>query len=77
MRRALGLLAVASMFRALAYALNIALGMTWPILWALVLGRRGGCEKSSTRQSGMEMRTRVARFSAWPCERRARGRFGT
>jgi uncharacterized protein len=38
MRRALGSLAAASVFGALAHALNIAFGMTWEILWALVLG---------------------------------------
>jgi len=38
MRRALGFLAAASVFGALAHALNIAFGMTWEILWALVLG---------------------------------------
>src|SRR6266508_1845019 len=37
-RRALGFLAAASLFGALAHALNIAFGMTWEILWALVLG---------------------------------------
>jgi uncharacterized protein len=38
MRRAHGFLAAASVFGALAHALNIAFGMTWEILWALVLG---------------------------------------
>ena len=38
MRRALGFLAAASVFGPLAHALNIAFGMTWEILWALVLG---------------------------------------
>jgi uncharacterized membrane protein YraQ (UPF0718 family) len=38
MRRAGILLALASVFGALAHALNIAFGMTWEILWALVLG---------------------------------------
>jgi hypothetical protein len=37
-RRALGFLAAASVFGALAHALDIAFGMTWEILWALVLG---------------------------------------
>ncbi len=38
MRRPLALLASISVFGALAHALNIAFGMTWEILWALVLG---------------------------------------
>jgi uncharacterized protein len=38
MRRAQGSLAAASVFGALAHALDIAFGMTWEILWALVLG---------------------------------------
>src|SRR6266498_2348864 len=38
MRRALGFLAAASVFGPLAHALNIGFGMTWEILWALVLG---------------------------------------
>ena len=38
MRRATGFLAAASVFGALAHALDIAFGMTWEILWALVLG---------------------------------------
>jgi uncharacterized membrane protein YraQ (UPF0718 family) len=38
MRRARGFLVAASVFGALAHALNIAFGMTWEILWALVLG---------------------------------------
>jgi uncharacterized membrane protein YraQ (UPF0718 family) len=37
-RRTLGLLASIGVFGALAHALNIAFGMTWEILWALVLG---------------------------------------
>jgi uncharacterized membrane protein YraQ (UPF0718 family) len=36
--RTLSLLAFTSVFGALAHALNIAFGMTWEILWALVLG---------------------------------------
>jgi uncharacterized membrane protein YraQ (UPF0718 family) len=36
--RTLALLAFTSVFGALAHALNIAFGMTWEILWALVLG---------------------------------------
>jgi uncharacterized protein len=38
MRRAGAVLALAGVFGALAHALNIAFGMTWEILWALVLG---------------------------------------
>jgi len=38
LRRPLALLASISVFGALAHALNIAFGMTWEILWALVLG---------------------------------------
>ncbi len=38
MRRAGAALALATVFGALAHALNIAFGMTWEILWALVLG---------------------------------------
>ena len=38
MRRTLALLASISVLGALAHALNIAFGMTWEILWALVLG---------------------------------------
>jgi len=37
-RRTLGLLASIGALGALAHALNIAFGMTWEILWALVLG---------------------------------------
>ena len=36
--RTLALLASTGLFGALAHALNIAFGMTWEILWALVLG---------------------------------------
>jgi hypothetical protein len=48
MRRAIGFLVAASVFGALAHALNIAFGMTWEILWALVLGfaRRRPCRRS-------------------------------
>jgi uncharacterized membrane protein YraQ (UPF0718 family) len=38
MKRATSILAVAGVLGALAHALNIAFGMTWEILWALVLG---------------------------------------
>ena len=38
MRRVSAFLALAGVFGALAHALNIAFGMTWEILWALVLG---------------------------------------
>src|SRR6266545_4344728 len=37
-RRTLGLLASIGALGALAHALNIGFGMTWEILWALVLG---------------------------------------
>ena len=36
--RILGSLALAGLVDAIAHALNIALGMTWEILWALILG---------------------------------------
>jgi uncharacterized protein len=37
-RRVVASLAAAGVFAALAHALNIAFGMTWEILWALILG---------------------------------------
>ena len=37
-KRILGSLALAGLIGAIAHALNIAVGMTWEILWALILG---------------------------------------
>lgn len=64
MRRALAFLASASLLGALAHAINIAFGMTWEILWALVLGFalsaavQAVVSKSEMTPSGAKTRSR-------------------